>query len=72
MDFLSPIVFAMAVITLAGLAARLLIWREVRPRGSWAPARRANHTRTDSSTGCDGRVVYKRRRLNKWDYIRTP
>ena len=72
MDFLSPIVFAIAVITLVGLAARFMIWREVRPRGSWAPARRADHTRTDSSTECGGRVVYRPRRLNKWDYIRTP
>ena len=73
MEFLSPIVFAMAVITLVGLvAAGFVIWREVRTRGGWAPARRADHTRTDSSTDCGGRVVYRRRRLSKWDYIRTP
>lgn len=73
MDLLSPIVFVMAVITLVGLAAAgFMLWREVRPRRRWAPARRAAHTRTDSSTECGCRVVYGRRRLNKWDYIRTP
>ena len=34
MDLLSPIVFAMAVITLVGLvAAGFVIWQEVRTRG---------------------------------------
>ena len=73
MDLLSPIVFAMAVITLVGLVAiGYMIWREVRAPGRWAPARRAGHARTGSSTECGGRVVYGRRRLSKWDYIRTP
>ena len=73
MDLSSPIVFVMAVITLVGLvAAGFMIRREVCPRKRWAPARRAAHARTDSSTECGGRVVYRRRRLNKWDYIRTP
>lgn len=61
MDFLSPMVFAMAVITLVGLAAAgFMLWREVRTRGSRAPARRADRTRTDSSTESGGRVVYRR------------
>lgn len=73
MDLLSPIVFAMAVITLLGMvAAGVIIWRGVRTRWGWAAAGRASHTRTDSSSECGGRVVYRRRRLNKWDYIRTP
>ena len=73
MDILSPIVFAMVVIALMGLvAASFLIWWELRTPVRRAPARRADHTRTDSSTECGGRVVYRRRRLNKWDYIRTP
>ena len=72
MDLLSLLFFAAVVITLVGLAARLMIWQEVRPPGIRAPARRADHTRTDSSTECGGRVVYRPRRLNKWDYIRTP
>ena len=69
MDLLSPTVFALAVIALVGLvAAGFMIRRGVRTRGGWAPARRAD----DSSTECGGRVVYRRRRLSKWDYIRTP
>ena len=73
MDFLSPIVFAMAVISLVGLvAAGFVIRREVRMRWRRAPARRAERTRTDPLNECGGRVVYRRRRLNKWDYIRTP
>jgi uncharacterized iron-regulated membrane protein len=60
MEFLSPIVFAMAVITLVGLVATgSIIWREVRTRRRWAPARRAEHIRTDPSTECGGRVVYR-------------
>jgi hypothetical protein len=64
MDLLSPIVFAMAVITLVGLvAAGFMIWREVSTRGRWAPARRAENTRTDSLNEFGGRVVYRRMRL---------
>lgn len=68
MDILSSIVFAVAVLVVAGF----MIWREVRMRRGWAPARRADHTQADSSTECGGRVVYRHRRLSKWDYIRTP
>ena len=72
MDLLNPI-FAIGVITLVALvAAGFVIWREERTQGRTAPARRADHTRTDSATECGGRVVYRRRRLSKWDYIRTP
>ena len=63
MELLSPIVFATAVLVTAGFT----IWREVSMRGRWAPARRAERARTDSSPECGGRVVYGRRRLNKWD-----
>lgn len=73
MDILSAIVFAMAVVALVGLvAASFLIWWELRTPVRLAPARRADHTQTDPSTECGGRVVYRRRRLNKWDYIRAP
>lgn len=73
MDILSPIVFAIAVIALVGLVvAGFLIWWELRTPWRPPPAMRADHTRADPSTGCGGRVVYRRRRLNKWDYIRTP
>ena len=73
MDISSPIVFAMGVIALVGLvAASFLIWWELRTPVRRAPTRHTEHTRTDSSTECGGRVVYRRRRLNKWDYIRTP
>ena len=72
MDLLNPIV-AIAVITLVGLViAGFVGWREERQRGRTAPARRADHTRTDPSPECGGRVVYRRRSLNKWDYIKTP
>lgn len=73
MDILSPIVFAMAVIALVGLvAASFLIWWELRKPVSRPPAGRADRTRTDPLPERGGRVVYRRRKLKKWDYIRTP
>ena len=61
MDILSPIVFAMAGIALAGLVAvSFLIWWELRTPVRRGPARRTEHTRTDSSTERGGRVVYRR------------
>ena len=73
MDILSPIVFAIAVIALVGLVAvSFLIWWELRKPARRPPERRADRTRTDPLPECGGRVVYRRRRLSKWDYIRTP
>lgn len=72
MDILSPIVFATAVIALVGLvAASFLIWWELRRPVRQPPAGRADRTRTDPLPECGGRVVYRRRGLSKWDYIRT-